>query len=126
MPSPFPGMNPYLEHPDFWSDFHNRFIVTLAEALTLQIAPKYRAVTDKRIYEINSVESLLVGRPDVSVQKSNSSPTAIASNVAVVSSPVKPQSVQLPMSEEVRESYLEVRDAVTKEVVTAIGCISIM
>jgi len=22
MPSPFPGMDPYLEHPDLWPGFH--------------------------------------------------------------------------------------------------------
>ncbi|MGK7884891.1 MAG: DUF4058 family protein, partial [Crocosphaera sp.] len=27
MPSPFPGMNPYLELPQFWSQVHNRLIV---------------------------------------------------------------------------------------------------
>jgi len=28
MPSPFPGMNPYLEQPAVWIDFHNSFLVT--------------------------------------------------------------------------------------------------
>jgi hypothetical protein len=23
MPSPFPGMDPYIETPELWSDFHN-------------------------------------------------------------------------------------------------------
>ena len=27
MPSPYPGMDPYLEDPAFWSDFHDGFIV---------------------------------------------------------------------------------------------------
>ena len=26
MASPFPGMDPYLEHPGFWRDFHQSFI----------------------------------------------------------------------------------------------------
>ena len=25
MPSPFPGMNPYLEHEDAWHNFHDLF-----------------------------------------------------------------------------------------------------
>ena len=33
MPSPFPGMNPYLEHPDTWEDFHTRFITHAADTL---------------------------------------------------------------------------------------------
>ncbi|MGL5058451.1 MAG: DUF4058 family protein [Microcoleus sp.] len=24
MPSPFPGMNPYLENPEFWPEVHHR------------------------------------------------------------------------------------------------------
>jgi hypothetical protein len=27
MPSPFPGMNPYLENPELWSAVHSRLIV---------------------------------------------------------------------------------------------------
>ena len=26
MPSPFPGMNPFLEQEDVWQDFHDSFI----------------------------------------------------------------------------------------------------
>ena len=33
MPSPFPGMNPYLENPELWSEFHSRMIVAIADAL---------------------------------------------------------------------------------------------
>jgi len=38
----FPGMNPYLEHPDRWSTVHNRLIVTLTNALTPQLLPQYQ------------------------------------------------------------------------------------
>ena len=30
MPSPFPGMNPYLEQEDAWRDFHEAFLPTAA------------------------------------------------------------------------------------------------
>ncbi|WP_445243129.1 MULTISPECIES: DUF4058 family protein [unclassified Microcoleus] len=30
MPSPFPGMNPYLEQPEFWSEVRSRAIVAIA------------------------------------------------------------------------------------------------
>ena len=52
MSSPFPGMNPYLEHPDRWSTVHNRLIVALADFLTPQLLPKYQVDIDKRIYEV--------------------------------------------------------------------------
>ena len=31
MPSPFPGMDPFLEHPDIFPDFHDSFITHLRE-----------------------------------------------------------------------------------------------
>jgi len=34
MPSPFPGMDPYLEAPDLWPDVHARLIAQIAEQLT--------------------------------------------------------------------------------------------
>ncbi len=41
MRSPFPGMNPYLEQPIFWSEFHSRLIVAIADALAPSLLPKY-------------------------------------------------------------------------------------
>ncbi|MGL6095598.1 MAG: DUF4058 family protein, partial [Fimbriiglobus sp.] len=32
MPSPFPGMDPYLEDPAYWSGFHSRLVVGLSAA----------------------------------------------------------------------------------------------
>jgi hypothetical protein len=29
MPSPFPGMDPYLEDPGGWCDFHGEFVYAL-------------------------------------------------------------------------------------------------
>jgi hypothetical protein len=42
MPSPFPGMNPYLEQDDVWHDFHERFLPAAAEAIGVQVQPDYR------------------------------------------------------------------------------------
>ena len=30
MPSPLPGMDPYLEHPRSWLNFHHRLITAIA------------------------------------------------------------------------------------------------
>ncbi|MDY6784869.1 MAG: DUF4058 family protein [Cyanobacteriota bacterium] len=124
MPSPFPGMNPYLEHPDFWSDFHNRLIVALANVLTPQVLPKYRVTTDKRIYEIRGSNALLVGRPDVLLQRSRNGRVSSNSDRAITELPVQPVKVLTPTAEEVRESYLEVKDAATQEVVTVVEILS--
>lgn len=51
MPSPFPGMNPYLETPDFWSGVHGRLIITIADILSPLLRPNYFVAVEERIYE---------------------------------------------------------------------------
>ena len=50
MPSPFPGMNPYLEHPAVWVDFHDSFIPAIREALNQQIRPAYFAKVEELLF----------------------------------------------------------------------------
>ncbi|CAN1212321.1 DUF4058 domain-containing protein [Tumidithrix helvetica PCC 7403] len=69
MPSPFSGMNAYLDHPDLWSEFHNRLIVALTDDLASLLRPTYRVAIEKRVYEVWDNETLLVGIPDVSVYR---------------------------------------------------------
>ncbi|HIK11417.1 MAG TPA: DUF4058 family protein [Oscillatoriaceae cyanobacterium M33_DOE_052] len=123
MPSPFPGMNPYLEQPDFWPEVHHLLISIMMEALVPQVRPKYRVAIEKRIYEVNEGNGVLVGIPDVTVYRQKTTPKSSESATAVaVATP--PKRVKLPVTEEVRESYLEVRDMATGEVVTAIELLS--
>lgn len=129
MPSPFPGFDPYLEHPDFWPEVHSRLIVALADSLVPQVRPKYEIAIEKRIYEINPSNgdnSLLVGVPDLAVKRQssnlNQSPSQIA--VAVVSSPVQPIAVNVPIPEKIKQHYLEIRDRGTGLVVTVVEILS--
>jgi hypothetical protein len=49
MPSPFPGMDPYLESPRYWQDFHERFITIAAAGLQQQLPQRYRARISERL-----------------------------------------------------------------------------
>ena len=124
MPSPFPGMNPYLEHPDRWSTVHNRLIVALADVLTPQLLPKYQVDIEKRVYEVIGANSLLVGRPDVTVQRPRGAEPDASTNIAISKPGLEPLKVKVPMLEEVREAYLEVKEAATQAVITAIEIVS--
>jgi len=42
MPTPFPGMDPYLERPDLWPHVHNRLIVAIADDLAPRLRPRRR------------------------------------------------------------------------------------
>ncbi|MBE9116861.1 DUF4058 family protein [Lusitaniella coriacea LEGE 07157] len=127
MPSPFPGMDPYLEQPDFWSEVHNRLIVAIADCLVSQVRPKYRVAIEKRIYRVdpeNDDNNLLVGIPDVTVKRQPSDPDKPIKGVATVLPGRQPVTVTLPLPERVKQAYLEVRDLATGQVVTALEILS--
>ncbi|GET43169.1 DUF4058 family protein [Microseira wollei] len=67
MPSPFPGINPYLEHADFWSEVDRRLITAIADAIAPFLDPKYYAAIEKRTYLSEIEDSVLVGIPDLAV-----------------------------------------------------------
>lgn len=123
MPSPFPGMNPYLEQPEFWSDFHNQLVAALARSLVPLLIPRYRVVTDKWIYKINDASTIAIGRPDVAVQQSRANRT-IAASGTVSAALAQPIQVMVPLSEEVQQPYLQVRDAATQAVITTVEVLS--
>ncbi|MEM9808477.1 MAG: DUF4058 family protein [Cyanobacteria bacterium P01_D01_bin.56] len=128
MPSPLPGMAPYLEHPRSWPNFHHRLITAIAISLGPQLRPKYRVVVEEAIYQTEGANSLLVGIPDVAVQKARRKQTqpnrelanAVSTDVAVA----QPILVDLPMPDVVRQGYLEIRDVATSEVVTVMEVLS--
>jgi Protein of unknown function (DUF4058) len=123
MPSPFPGMNPYLEHPSLWSGIHHRLITAIANDLAPKLRPKYIVAIEERVYEVSGDTALLVGVPDVSVQSSPSLARSTESNLVVTPTP---QSVEilLPVPEILTEAYLEIRVVETEEVITIIEVLS--
>lgn len=132
MPNPFPGMNPYLEQSEFWADFHNQLIAALARVLISKLLPKYRVVTDKWVYKIagSTAKSeatppgIAIGRPDVVVQQSRTNLPPVATTTTASRSTIQPVKVTVPLLEEIRQSFLEVRDAATQTVVTTIEVLS--
>ncbi|NES20333.1 MAG: DUF4058 family protein [Symploca sp. SIO3E6] len=114
----FPGMNPYLEHPSLWAEVHSWLIVQLARFLNPSLIPKYRAAVEKRVY----LDSLLVGIPDTSVfsGKAETEPKP-GVTTQVLSKPVR---VTVPLTEEITERYLEIREVKTGRVVTVVEVLS--
>jgi len=123
MPSPFPGMNPYLENSELWSGFHHRLITAIADLLAPQLEPKYIVAIERRIYEVIGENPLLVGIPHVMVQRPLNA-TDSTTNIAILSPPAQPITVTVPIPETIRQSYLEVRQVGTNQVVTSIEILS--
>lgn len=69
MPSPFPGMDPYLEDPDLWPEFHDRFASDLSAALNARLPPHYFARLGAReeISIYGDDEKVIV--PDVAIHR---------------------------------------------------------
>src|SRR5271157_3233847 len=72
MPSPFPGMNPFLENLDVWSTFHIQMLAAMADRLSAQVRPdylvhveahierqRYLEIRDRRNRELVAVVELL-------------------------------------------------------------------
>ena len=64
MQSPFPGMDPYLEDPSIFPDFHDGFIAYLREAIQPDLPEPYYAALGRRAWV--EVSERFVG-PDVNV-----------------------------------------------------------
>ena len=128
MPSPFPGMDPWLEHPQLWPDVHGRFIVTAAELLQQQLAPKYFAQIEERRYVANSLDTaaqMIVA--DVRVRESDVAgfqpPTGSGSAGATAT--IEPGiELDIEWTREVRENYIQVRDLQQNRVITVIEFLS--
>ncbi|NES83474.1 MAG: DUF4058 family protein, partial [Moorea sp. SIO2B7] len=124
MPSPFPGMDPYLEYPELWSEVHHRLITAIADALAPPIRPKYRVAIEKRTYLRDIEDSILVGIPDLAVTSQRLSPTQKTATTATLPAQSESVTITLPVPEEIRESYLKIKEVATGYVVTVIEILS--
>jgi hypothetical protein len=81
-------------------------------------------VVEEAIYQTQGQDSVLVGVPDVAVQKAKrdrmDSPQASTNGITLA----QPIVVDLPMPAVVRQGYLEIQDIATSEVVTVIEVLS--
>jgi hypothetical protein len=125
MPSPFPGMNPYLESRLVWNDFHARFMTKVAERIGKKIAPNYLVRIEEYLYihELPENNRTPVGRADVSVHYPTPRPVeSQAGGTAVASAPT---TVGLPPRIDVeRIPHLEIRDRQSRAVVSIIELLS--
>lgn len=123
MPCPFPGMDPYLEHPGLWPDVHHGLIEALRDALAPVLRPRYRVAIEQRVYVADIEGPFFFGRPDVSVLGAKPLAKPAASTLAPIAV-AEPVPVEVPLPDRLREGYLEVRDVATGEVVTVLELLS--
>ncbi|MCS6805982.1 MAG: DUF4058 family protein [Blastocatellia bacterium] len=129
MPSPFPGMDPYLEG-EMWQEFHETLAGAIRAQLLPLLTPKYVALLAKR-FVLDRADIGIVGLPperviypDVHVAAPPSTatmPLASRAGVAVAEPAVELAS---PMMEEVPLLSIEIRDVAQRRLVTLIEILS--
>src|SRR5438093_9827564 len=107
MPSPFPGMDPYLEHSACWPGMYQRLINRMSDVLNELLPPQYLADIGERLYVVQSRRSIY---PDVTLVERPSpvpptSPTAGGTAVLTASDTPWVMTIQ---PEERREVFVEI------------------
>lgn len=123
MPSPFPGMDPYLEGTE-WTTFHAHFAVEIARQLAPKLAPHYVARAEKRydviLTEEDDEEKVIV--PDVAIRGSAGRPTPASVGSSVLTP--APLVFTRAVPEEIPHLWVEIRDPKKKKLITVIEFLS--
>ncbi len=128
MPSPFPGMDPYIEAPRNWSDFHVDLATEIRAHLNTLILPAYYATAVTHVaYDVIEIARSKPRSiyPDVGVWRTSSSaktPAATAVMAPIIDRPQAQSMVKVEVA--LRLANVEVREAGTDSLVTAIEILS--
>lgn len=123
MPSPFPGMDPYLEHFDHWPGVHLELISCLRAALNRVIRPRYLATVEERVYLSHDPDDpRVLGILDV--QLVETAPDAPGPVMQGDANTIQPVTLTWPGRIKVREPYVQIVDADSRDVVTVIEVVS--
>ncbi len=124
MPSPFPGMNPYLECDEIWRDFHISFLSETRNVLNAGLAgSNFFAKLEEQIYihEPEAHERELAGFADVGVFQREPELETASGTLAVVNAPFR---VRIPATMEERQPFIEIREKASRELVAVIELLS--
>lgn len=127
MPSPFPGMDPFLEHPAIYPDFRDAVCSELKAALNRLLPARYYAGTASRVWIDTTGRRI---QPDVQIllpsDQWDSAAAAASEQLAVsAQTEVQPVTIQVPQ-DEFRELMVEIyADAGGEKLVTHIEVLSL-
>lgn len=128
MPSPFPGMDPYLEGY-LWADVHNALASKIRQQLVPQLRPRYIARLEIYLVEDTAPEGEIgILYPDVEVlrvKSTNATSSRLPPNRSS-SITTTPASLTLPVLQpiEIRIPSIEIRDTASNVLITCIEILS--
>lgn len=124
MPSPFPGMDPYLEGY-LWPDVHSALANKIRQQLTPLLRPKYTARLDVYLAEDAFPEGEIgILYPDVEVLESAKRPIAETTPGSTLTITPPTLSLPVPRAVQVRLTTVEIRDTAKNRLVASIEILS--
>ena len=120
MASPFPGMDPYLEGPAFWADFHQEFISCLRHAIAEVLPPSYDARLDETVNLVDLSEDEIARiYPDVAITRKRQRSSAGASpGGTLVLEPITIPHVEY--LDKVRQGRIEIRNRADRKLIAVL------
>ena len=125
MPSPFPGMDPYLESSMHWGSVHDRVIAAIEAQFNRNLPAGYVAELDQYVWLTGDTpdERELLGRPDAFVLHEDNFPLADSSvSTTIVVEPML--KTTLPKSKKLKRNYVKITSANGAEVLAVVELLS--
>lgn len=127
MPSPFPGMDPYLEDSDIWPGFHHSLADEVKAQLNPLIGPKYYADVEVRtvVEEVNIAATRTI-YPDAAIleQKKVERVSQSGSTAATLVVPEAPVQRMVLVSDQIKLRTVQIYVTETSQLVTSIEVLS--
>lgn len=125
MSSPFPGMDPFLEDPTFWPDFHATFINYWREAIAEQLPDRYDARIGERVNLVeHPPETIRRVEPDVAVSRWGNGGGTLGSAAGGVVTTLEPVTIPLVIEEPTRQTYIEILRRADRDLVAVLELLS--
>src|SRR2546422_629315 len=111
MPSPFPGMDPYLEATGKWEDFHNKLMGDMERHLSQVLPPRYAVRLGERSY-IDYIDPRteqtgeLLFKPDIGIKSAGAESGSASTSVLEESA----LDMEGRVETEFREVFLEIHE----------------
>jgi hypothetical protein len=122
MPSPFPGMDPYIESSDRWGDFHTNMVSAIRAQLNARLPKRYTASVEEYVWvaEPKARRGSRRVEPDVYVTERAGRSKPPEGTPAAAG----PTMIELAPLEVTRRRYVRIVDRESERVITAIELLS--
>ncbi len=119
----FPGMDPFLEMPPFWSDFAPKLLTAISNQLLAKLLPKYDVRMEEYLLLTSDEVRLHRVQPDITISSSDWVPSGTVDAAVAVAEPTTAE-MEYPDLEPLGQRHLNIIHRPTERVVTVMELLS--